>query len=121
MSYIKKIFDRKNIKPVLIVFLVLTALILELVFRNLASGLSSQQLVERWQSDEKYAQLSVFFKEGYEPDGDMILQYRAMMYDALKDNAQGKTNILEALYYCGMTKSHKGSKEKEIIKINENS
>ena len=36
------------------------------------------------------------------------------------DNAQGKTNILEALYYCGMTKSHKGSKEKEIIKINEN-
>ena len=25
------------------------------------------------------------------------------------DNAQGKTNILEALYYCGMTKSHKGS------------
>lgn len=87
MSYIKKIFDRKNIKPVLIVFLVLTALILELVFRNLASGLSSQQLVERWQSDEKYAQLSVFFKEGYEPDGDMILQYRAMMYDALKEAA----------------------------------
>ena len=32
------------------------------------------------------------------------------------DNAQGKTNILEALYYCGMMKSHKGSKEKEIIK-----
>ena len=35
------------------------------------------------------------------------------------DNAQGKTNILEALYYCSMTKSHKGSKEKEIIKMNE--
>lgn len=35
------------------------------------------------------------------------------------DNAQGKTNILEALYYCGMTKSHKGSKEKEIIRINQ--
>lgn len=35
------------------------------------------------------------------------------------DNAQGKTNILEALYYCGMTKSHKGSKEKEIIRMNE--
>lgn len=35
------------------------------------------------------------------------------------DNAQGKTNILEALYYCGMTKSHKGSKEKEIIKMNQ--
>ncbi len=35
------------------------------------------------------------------------------------DNAQGKTNILEAIYFCGTTKSHRGSKEKEIIKFNE--
>lgn len=33
------------------------------------------------------------------------------------DNAQGKTNILEALYLCGTTKSHKGSKDKEMIKL----
>lgn len=33
------------------------------------------------------------------------------------DNAQGKTNILEAIYICGTTKSHKGSKEKEVIKM----
>lgn len=33
------------------------------------------------------------------------------------DNAQGKTNILEALYICGTTKSHKGSKDKELIKL----
>lgn len=31
------------------------------------------------------------------------------------DNAQGKTNILEALYLSGTTKSHKGSKDKEVI------
>ena len=31
------------------------------------------------------------------------------------NNAQGKTNILESLYLCGTTKSHKGSKDKEII------
>lgn len=30
------------------------------------------------------------------------------------DNAQGKTNILEAVYVCSTTKSHKGSKDKEI-------
>jgi len=36
------------------------------------------------------------------------------------DNAQGKTNILEAIYMCGTTKSHKGNKDKEIIKIGEN-
>lgn len=35
------------------------------------------------------------------------------------DNAQGKTNILEAVYLCGTTKSHKGSKDKEIIRFQE--
>lgn len=31
------------------------------------------------------------------------------------DNAQGKTNILEALFISGTTKSHKGSKDIELI------
>ena len=35
------------------------------------------------------------------------------------DNAQGKTNILESVYICGTTKSHKGSKDKEIIRFGE--
>ena len=34
------------------------------------------------------------------------------------DNAQGKTNILEAIYLCGTTKSHRGSKDREIIRFN---
>ena len=33
------------------------------------------------------------------------------------DNAQGKTNILEAIYLSGTTKSHKGSKDKEMIRF----
>ena len=33
------------------------------------------------------------------------------------DNAQGKTNILEAIYLCSTTKSHKGSKDRELIKL----
>lgn len=33
------------------------------------------------------------------------------------DNAQGKTNILEALYICATTKSHKGSKDRELIRF----
>lgn len=33
------------------------------------------------------------------------------------DNAQGKTNILEALFLCGTTKSHKGAKDREMIRI----
>lgn len=35
------------------------------------------------------------------------------------DNAQGKTNILEAIYISATTKSHKGSKDKEIINFDE--
>ncbi len=31
------------------------------------------------------------------------------------ENAQGKTNILEAIYLCSTTKSHRGSKDGEII------
>lgn len=34
------------------------------------------------------------------------------------DNAQGKTNILESIYVAATTKSHKGSKDKEIINFN---
>lgn len=33
------------------------------------------------------------------------------------DNAQGKTNILESVFVCGTTKSHKSSKDKELIRI----
>ncbi len=35
------------------------------------------------------------------------------------DNAQGKTNILEAAYISGTSKSHKGSRDKEIIRFGE--
>ena len=31
------------------------------------------------------------------------------------DNAQGKTNVLEAIYLSATTKSHKGSKDKDIV------
>ena len=31
------------------------------------------------------------------------------------DNAQGKTNVLEAVYYTATTRSHKGSKDKDVI------
>jgi len=33
------------------------------------------------------------------------------------ENAQGKTNILEAIYLCSTTKSHKGNKDSEIIRF----
>lgn len=36
------------------------------------------------------------------------------------DNAQGKTNILESIYYCSIGKSHRTNKDKELINWNKN-
>ena len=33
------------------------------------------------------------------------------------DNAQGKTNILESIYMCSTSKSHRGSKDREIVRF----
>ena len=52
-----------------------------------------------------YENLEIFFDEGTN-----IL---------FGDNAQGKTNILEAAYMSGTTKSHKGIRDKEMIRFGE--
>lgn len=36
------------------------------------------------------------------------------------DNAQGKTNILESIYYCSIGKSHRTNKDKELISWSKN-
>ena len=36
------------------------------------------------------------------------------------NNAEGKTNLLESIFLCSSTKSHRNCSEKEIIKFNEN-
>lgn len=50
-----------------------------------------------------YKQLSLDFQEG-----------TTIFYG---DNAQGKTNLLEAMYLCSTTRSHRGSKDKEMIQF----
>ena len=35
------------------------------------------------------------------------------------DNAQGKTNLLESIYLCGTSRSHRGSKDRELIQFGE--
>lgn len=36
------------------------------------------------------------------------------------NNAQGKTNILEAIYYCAFARSHRTNRDKELVEINSN-
>lgn len=57
------------------------------------------------QNYRNYSNLDITFKDGIN-----------VLYG---DNAQGKTNILEAIYLCGTTKSHRGSKDRDIINFEE--
>jgi DNA replication and repair protein RecF len=45
------------------------------------------------------------------------LQFDPQINILYGDNAQGKTNILEALYVSGTTKSHRGTKDKDLIQF----
>ena len=45
----------------------------------------------------------------------LVLQFDRGTNILYGDNAQGKTNILEAIYVAATTKSHKGSTEKLLI------
>ena len=53
--------------------------------------------------------------EGYRNYNNEIVCFDKGTNVLYGDNAQGKTNILEAIFMCATTKSHKGSKDKEII------
>ncbi len=56
--------------------------------------------------------------ENYRNYDDLKLNFDNNINIFYGDNAQGKTNILEALYVCATSKSHRGSKDKDIIKWN---
>ena len=47
---------------------------------------------------------------------ELSLQFVKGVNVFIGDNAQGKTNIIEAIYYCGFAKSHRTSKDKELIR-----
>ena len=50
---------------------------------------------------------------------DLDLKFDSGTNILFGDNAQGKTNILEAAYVSGTTKSHKGSCDKDMIRFGE--
>ncbi len=57
--------------------------------------------------------------KGYRNYQSLNMQFTSGTNILYGENAQGKTNILEAIYICGTTKSHRGSKDKEIVGFSE--
>ena len=51
--------------------------------------------------------------------GELSLEFDPGINIFYGDNAQGKTNILEAVYLCGTNKSHRGSRDREMIRFGE--
>lgn len=49
------------------------------------------------------------------------LQFNHNLNIFIGENAQGKTNIIEAIYYAAMGHSHRNNSDQELIKWNENS
>lgn len=57
--------------------------------------------------------------KNYRNYGDLHMEFDPGTNILYGDNAQGKTNILEAVYVCCTTKSHRGSKDREIISFHQ--
>ncbi len=55
--------------------------------------------------------------KNYRNYDNLAIEFDAGTNILFGNNAQGKTNILEAIFMCATTKSHKGSRDKEIIKF----
>jgi DNA replication and repair protein RecF len=62
----------------------------------------------------KYLQLKNF--RNYD---EVFIEFNKNVNVFIGDNAQGKTNILESIYYCGFAKSHRTSRDKELVNWNE--
>ena len=54
--------------------------------------------------------------KNYRNYNELYLELNPKVNVFIGDNAQGKTNILESIYYCSIGKSHRTSKDKELIK-----
>lgn len=50
---------------------------------------------------------------------DLMMEFDSGINILYGDNAQGKSNILEAIYVSATTKSHKSSKDKDIVNFKE--
>lgn len=50
---------------------------------------------------------------------NLFLEFRNGTNILVGDNAQGKTNILESIYFCSLGKSHRTNKDKEVISWDE--
>lgn len=48
---------------------------------------------------------------------DLYIEFNSGVNVFIGDNAQGKTNILESVYYCSISKSHRTNKDKELIRF----
>lgn len=49
---------------------------------------------------------------------NLLIDFKTSVNILVGDNAQGKTNILESIYYCSLAKSHRTNKDKELINWN---
>ena len=57
--------------------------------------------------------------ENFRNYGNLNIEFDKGTTILFGDNAQGKTNILEAIFFLAITKSYKGCKDRDVIKFGE--
>ena len=57
--------------------------------------------------------------ENYRNYAKLSLSFSPEINILYGDNAQGKTDILEAIYFCAVSHSHRGSKDRDCIRFGE--
>lgn len=61
--------------------------------------------------------LSNFSLEAYRNYSDLTVDFSPNVNIFLGQNAQGKTNLLESIYFLGLTRSHRTSNDKDLIRF----
>ena len=57
--------------------------------------------------------------KNYRNYGEIHIEFDKNVNIFFGDNAQGKTNILESVYVCATTKSHRSAKDRDLIRFGE--
>ncbi|MCR5743990.1 MAG: DNA replication/repair protein RecF [Lachnospiraceae bacterium] len=63
--------------------------------------------------------LSSIELKNYRNYGEIHIEFDKNVTIFFGDNAQGKTNILESVYVCATTKSHRSAKDRDLIRFGE--
>lgn len=102
MDYLRSVFDSKQIKFLISAGIsLILAFVLLLIGVGVSSGIDEQHFCKRWGEEKEYAQVSAFFSEMADFDGDKSKELIYKVSEKLKQDSIGDVKTNERLWlYC---------------------